>query len=71
MNYRDLIGKEKDDLYALYKWLADRIEDILAMPAVDEKRKYWMIQMAYELVEEKRKEIVNKVSEEINGGEEK
>lgn len=71
MNYRDILGKEKEDLYAIYKWLADRIEDILAMPAVDEKRKYWMIQMAYELVEEKRKEIGNKVSEEINGGEEK
>lgn len=71
MNYRDILGKEKEDLYAIYKWLADRIEDILAMPAVDEKRKYWMIQMAYELVEEKRKEIANKVSEEINGGEEK
>lgn len=68
MNYRDVLGKERDDLYALYKWLADRIEDILAMPAVDEKRKYWMIQMAYELVEEKRKEITNKVLDEINGG---
>lgn len=71
MNYRELLGKEKDDLYALYKWLADRIEDILSMPAVDEKRKYWMIQMAYEMVEKNRKEIANKVAEEINGGEEK
>ena len=32
----------------IYRWLADEIEDIIDRQAIDDKRKYWLIQMAYE-----------------------
>jgi len=51
------------DVAAIYKWLADEIYDILHKEGVDEARKYWLIDGAYQSamdaieVQERREEL--------------
>lgn len=62
---KSLVMKQEEEINAAYKQLADKVEDIIKKPAVDEKMKYLLIEFAFVELEKQIEQIKAEFSKKI------